>query len=316
MGTRIFARIVPKLFLPEKESAKDRFFSSFHRIAGLNLTDIRMLKVPLEDTFVDVLVKAQNGLRLSESALSQASGISLEDLRKLKSGEPHEANLRQLARTLQLGPESLVAMARKAWSPERREVPGLAVFNTTYSDMTVNAYLAWDRASKEAVAFDTGANAYGMLATVRKENLKLRFLLLTHTHGDHVADVDRIVSETRCELACSAKEPFAKAKSFDPGQRFQVGALEIETRATFGHSPGGTTFVIHGLGELVAVVGDAIFASSMGGGKVSYADALATNRSQILSLPDSCILCPGHGPLTTVGEEKRHNPFFPEFQNR
>jgi glyoxylase-like metal-dependent hydrolase (beta-lactamase superfamily II) len=48
----------------------------------------------------------------------------------------------------------------------------------------------------------------------------------------------------------------------------------------------------------------------MGGGAVSYADALRTNKSAILSLPDNTVLCPGHGPLTTVGEEKVHNPFF------
>jgi glyoxylase-like metal-dependent hydrolase (beta-lactamase superfamily II) len=54
-----------------------------------------------------------------------------------------------------------------------------------------------------------------------------------------------------------------------------------------------------------------MFASSMGGGGVSYADALRNNREQILTLPDDTILCPGHGPLTTVGEEKQHNSFFP-----
>ena len=61
----------------------------------------------------------------------------------------------------------------------------------------------------------------------------------------------------------------------------------------------------------MAVVGDAMFAGSMGGGGVSYADALGTNRAEILTLPDETILCPGHGPLTTVGEQKVHNPFFP-----
>jgi glyoxylase-like metal-dependent hydrolase (beta-lactamase superfamily II) len=54
-----------------------------------------------------------------------------------------------------------------------------------------------------------------------------------------------------------------------------------------------------------------MFAGSMGGGMISYADALRTNREQILSLPDETILAPGHGPLTTVGEQKRRNPFFP-----
>ena len=77
---------------------------------------------------------------------------------------------------------------------------------------------------------------------------------------------------------------------------------------------GGTTYAVSGLARPVAVVGDAMFAGSMGGGKVSYADALRTNREHILSLPDETIVCPGHGPMSSVGEEKGHNPFFPEFK--
>jgi glyoxylase-like metal-dependent hydrolase (beta-lactamase superfamily II) len=57
-----------------------------------------------------------------------------------------------------------------------------------------------------------------------------------------------------------------------------------------------------------------MFAGSMGGGMISWADALRTNREKIFTLPDETLLCPGHGPLTTVGEEKRHNPFYPEFK--
>ncbi len=77
---------------------------------------------------------------------------------------------------------------------------------------------------------------------------------------------------------------------------------------------GGTTYVISGLAAPVAVVGDALFAGSMGGGMISYDDALKNNREKIMTLPDETILCPGHGPMTTVAEEKRHNPFFPEFK--
>ncbi|MNU11005.1 putative metallo-hydrolase [compost metagenome] len=51
----------------------------------------------------------------------------------------------------------------------------------------------------------------------------------------------------------------------------------------------------------------------MGGGVVSYEDALANNRREVFSLPDETIVCPGHGPLTTIGLEKQHNPFYPEF---
>jgi len=76
---------------------------------------------------------------------------------------------------------------------------------------------------------------------------------------------------------------------------------------------GGMTYVADGLERPIAIVGDAIFAGSMGGGMISYENALSTNREKIMTLPNETILCPGHGPMTTVGEEKRNNPFFPEF---
>ena len=72
--------------------------------------------------------------------------------------------------------------------------------------------------------------------------------------------------------------------------------------------------MINGLARPVAIVGDALFAQSMGGGMVSYQDALTTNRAELFTLQDDTIICPGHGPMTTVGEEKAHNPFYPEFK--
>ncbi len=89
-----------------------------------------------------------------------------------------------------------------------------------------------------------------------------------------------------------------------------MGALEIEARLTSGHSAGGTTYVISGLERPVAIVGDSLFAGSMGGGAVSYQDALKNNLEKILTLPEETIVCPGHGPLTTVGKERKENPFF------
>jgi glyoxylase-like metal-dependent hydrolase (beta-lactamase superfamily II) len=109
-------------------------------------------------------------------------------------------------------------------------------------------------------------------------------------------------------------EPWLSTQLFDYGTTFQLGELEIETRQTTGHSRGGVTYIIHGLAKPVAIVGDALFASSMGGGVVSFTDALKTNREQIFTLPEDTIICPGHGPMTTVGEEKAHNPFYPEFK--
>ena len=70
------------------------------------------------------------------------------------------------------------------------------------------------------------------------------------------------------------------------------------------------TYFVTGLAHPLAIVGDSIFAGSMGGGNVSYKDAVNNNLKKILTLPDDTIICPGHGPLTTVAEEKEHNPFF------
>ena len=70
------------------------------------------------------------------------------------------------------------------------------------------------------------------------------------------------------------------------------------------------TYVVTGLAHPIAIVGDSLFAGSMGGGNVSYRDALQNNLEKILTLPDETIICPGHGPMTTVGEEKQTQPVF------
>jgi glyoxylase-like metal-dependent hydrolase (beta-lactamase superfamily II) len=136
-------------------------------------------------------------------------------------------------------------------------------------------------------------------------------ILLTHTHPDHIADLATLKTATRAAAFVSKLEAMPDAETFEVGHNFTVGTLKVETRLTSGHSKGGITYVINGLSTPIAVVGDALFAASMGGGGVSYADALKNNRQQIFTLPDDTVLCPGHGPLTTVGEEKVHNPFFP-----
>jgi len=275
-----------------------------------------MANIPLEDSFSDIIGKAQRGLKLSDEQLSQRAGVSVSDLQASKQGQAKEPTLRNLAATLGLGADRLVASAKKAWYPAARELAGLAQFNTPYEDMTVNAYLAWDEVSKQAVAFDTGATSEPMLEFARQRALTISTVLLTHTHPDHIADLSRLRKHTGAPAFVSQLEPTPQAEGFSEGRSFVVGALRIETRKTSGHSVGGITYVISGLKTAVAIVGDSIFAGSMGGGAISYADALENNRTKILSLPNETVLCPGHGPLTTAGEEKQHNPFFPEFQNK
>ncbi len=266
------------------------------------------MAIPLEDNFEDVIGKAQRGLKISDSELTAAAGISIEALQQARNGEATAETLARLALALGLNAKALAELPN--YTPGDVSVKGLAAFSTPWNNMLVNSYVMWDEATGEAVAFDTGMDCGGLLDLLREKGLKLRMILLTHTHGDHIFDLDRLKENTGAPAFVSEREPLAGAEAFEAGREFQCGNLRIETRLTWGHSKGGITYVVHGLERPVAVVGDAIFAGSMGGGSVSYQDALKTNREQILALPPETVLCPGHGPTTTAGEEQTHNPFF------
>jgi glyoxylase-like metal-dependent hydrolase (beta-lactamase superfamily II) len=100
------------------------------------------------------------------------------------------------------------------------------------------------------------------------------------------------------------------AKTFKENAHFHIGTLAIKSLLTAGHSPGLTTFFVTGLSWPIAVVGDSIFASSMGGSPDHFADQYRNNKEKILTLPRDTVLACGHGPLTTLAQEKQHNPFF------
>jgi hydroxyacylglutathione hydrolase len=269
------------------------------------------MSIPLEDNVSDIIGKAQRGLGVSDSQLAERSGVSAEKIRKLREGDFDDDAIERAAPVLKLDAAALQKLAAGEWNPETSgEIEGLAQFNTNYHDMTVNAYLVWDPATREAAAFDTGADCSHMLQRIEKKNLRVRLILLTHAHPDHVADLRRLRKATGVPVYISELEAEEGVEAIAEGKRFRVGSLEIEARLTSGHSPGGMTYVVIGLSRPVAIVGDSLFAGSMGGGNVSYDDALRNNREKVLTLPDDTIICPGHGPLSTVGKEKRDNPFF------
>lgn len=271
------------------------------------------MTIPLEDQFQDILQKAVRGTKTTPEAIAAKAGLSAPHAAGVLSGSFDEPGALALAAALGLAGDRLVRLAKNEYVPAVIEpMTGLAQFNTVFDDMTVNSYLVWDPASKRAVAFDTGTDVSGMLETIKAHGLTLDLILLTHSHGDHIFELDRLKEKTGAPAYIGEREPIEGAETFAAGREFAVGALKIETRSTWGHSAGGITYVVHGLPRTLAIVGDAMFAGSMGGGGVSYADALATNRKEILTLPGETVICPGHGPLTTVVEQKQHNPFFPE----
>jgi hydroxyacylglutathione hydrolase len=272
-----------------------------------------MARIPLEDNFSDIINKAQRGLKISDDDLARRAEVTVSDLADVKKGRPLIAVIRRIARHLRLGPDALEALATGNWYPAQPNFPtGFAAFNTAYEDMTVNSYLVWDARTRLAAAFDTGADCTSMLDTIAAENLNLRYLFLTHTHEDHIADLTRLVESTRTEVWANTLEPapYPQAKTFEQNVHFHVGPLSVKTLLTSGHSPGMTTYYITGLSWPLAVVGDAVFAGSMGGSSIAYDEQFRNNKEKILTLPRDTVLACGHGPLSTVGQEKQHNPFF------
>lgn len=272
-----------------------------------------MARIPLEDNFNDVINKAQRGLQISDAELAARADVAVDELAAVKDGKPIDAVIRRVARHLRLSPDALEALAHKRWYPDLPDFPkGFAAFNTPYHDMTVNSYLVWDARAKVAAAFDTGATCQAMLDLIRTEDLTLRYIFITHTHPDHIADLPHLVAETKAEVWASELEPVDSpgAKTFKENAHFHVGALAIKTLFTFGHSPGMTTFFITGLSWPLAIVGDSVFASSMGGSATHFAEQYRNNKEKIFTLPRDTVLACGHGPLTTLAQEKAHNPFF------
>lgn len=243
-------------------------------------------QLPLEDSISDIVEKASAALGVDQ-APSLASPGDLDHAERL----------------LGLRTGSLTSL--RDWHPGPLEVPaGLTVCTTSFDGLLVNSYLVRDGAN-EAVVFDTGSDCDPLLET----GARIRRIFLTHAHGDHVFDLDRLIEKTGATAHLSAREYLDGTVPFQNGEAFQVGGLTVKALKTDGHADGGTTFFVTGLERPLAFTGDALFAGSMGGALRKWKAALHSLRDVILKLPPETILCPGHGPLTTVALERRHNPF-------
>jgi glyoxylase-like metal-dependent hydrolase (beta-lactamase superfamily II) len=192
-----------------------------------------------------------------------------------------------------------------------------------------NCYLVGSPEISEAALIDPGEEADLFLRRLKHEGFELKQIWLTHGHVDHVDGVKRVVQETGAEVylhpedrmlydnyvAQRAKYGLQAVDSPPPpdhdlnhGDELLVGEYRFSVRHVPGHSKGGVAFVGHG----VAFSGDALFTGSIGRTDLPGGDTetlLTSIRDQLLSLPDETVVYPGHGPETTIGTEKRTNPF-------
>lgn len=274
------------------------------------------LPLPLEDSWTDVLGKAMRGAGLDAAKLAAVSGLSAARIAAILDGEKAEENaIRSLAVALGLRPGALADLAAGRYHPgplDAARWPDVHQIPSRYADMTVNAWLIGDPASREAILFDAGTDAQAVRATAAAHRLTPVLLCVTHAHEDHVAALPAIARAFGLRVVAPKGEPLPEALLAEEGAEFSAGTLRARARLTDGHSRGHLAWVLTGHPSWpgpVAVVGDALFAGSMGGGQVSFARLRKNVREKLLTLPRETLLCPGHGPATTVDLERTHNPF-------
>jgi len=297
--------VLPRAASRDKPHACDRgnFHYRFH--------------VQLEDHLGDIIRKACAMNGVAKTVAARAAEISESEF--LAFGETGKSaqkiNLPALAKLLGLNAAKLEAIAN-GWLPAKTDISRwhqLRVIITKDDDFAVNCFLVWDEAARAAALFDTGLDATPILDCLAAERLQLEHIFITHSHWDHVEALPQIrAAWPQARLHSGSKSAPVDQRNKN-SEIIHLGGLCVTHRETPGHAADGVTYLIGNWPDdapHVAVVGDTIFAGSMGNGNGQWELAKQKIREQILSLPAETLICPGHGPLTTVAEEKEHNPFF------
>ncbi|HZY65391.1 MAG TPA: MBL fold metallo-hydrolase [Rubrobacteraceae bacterium] len=193
-----------------------------------------------------------------------------------------------------------------------------------------NCYVIGDEASGEGALVDPGDEAYRIALAVEQTEVEIGQILLTHAHIDHIGAVAQLAEEYACPILIHAEAKpmlaqaptqammmglkFGKVPSADryieDEEVVEVGGLRLKALYTPGHAPGHLAFYVEEEGLVLS--GDALFAGSVGrvdlpGGSMEVLMNSITER--LLTLPDETRVYPGHGPETTIGNEKAYNPF-------
>lgn len=192
-----------------------------------------------------------------------------------------------------------------------------------------NCYLLASEQTRDGMVIDPAGDASRILSNIHELGLKISLIVATHTHPDHIGAIGPIVESTGASFAVHTAEAktlqsddFSQFTSIDPtfkqppppdrlledNDTIIIGDLKFQVLHTPGHSPGGICLV----GYSIVFSGDALFNSGIGrtdGPGGDYNLLISSLRTKLLVLPEQTVVLPGHGPKTTIGQEKRNNPF-------
>ncbi len=277
-----------------------------------------MLNMPLEDHAGDIIRKSRMGRGVSAIEVASAANLNPHQLQQFEEDghEIPELNFEAVAERLTLDPAKLRQIA-SGWEPHTHDMHQWTHFRHIETDdggMAVNCFLIWDDASKVGALFDTGWILPPIQSLIETHSIQLQHIFITHSHYDHIEALGKVRQFAPEALLHSNIKSAPKAQQLVPDERFQLGSLTVSYRETPGHADDGVTYVVEGFPAEqpnLVIVGDAIFAGSIGGAPKHFELARTKVLDEVLSLPGNSLICPGHGPLTTVSEERKHNPFFP-----
>ncbi len=171
-----------------------------------------------------------------------------------------------------------------------------------------NTYIVGCRETGDALLIDAGDDTPEYDAFLSAIEARLVGVFLTHLHWDHDAGLDSILRRHNVPVYSSTGTT-SNGKAVGEGDSLPLGKLNTRVLRTSGHTPNSITLVVE---NRFAFVGDALFAGSIGGtsGAAAKNEEMDNIQKKIFTLPDDLLICPGHGPMTTVGIEKNGNPFF------
>ncbi len=274
-------------------------------------------QLALEDDPSDVLRKAMYGNRLGPTGLADRTGLDPAAVAAWMRGEgvPSEDQARAVAVVLRLDPGKFADTAARRWYPGAELPP--EVRHHPHDPHPSNGYLFFLEDGKTAALVDPAGYPRTLLDAVNEGPYALRYVLITHRHADHcdaTADVARAFPAAQIVMhradAPAIGALAGRALPVRDGDELPFGeGAAIRMLHTPGHTDGSSSFLFRS----TLFTGDTLFAGSVGGamGDVStYDDILASIRFKFFALDDQTVVMPGHGPPSTIGQEKAHNPFF------
>ena len=258
----------------------------------------------LEDDFTYVLRKALAGHGLTPEQAGVRARLTDNEVRTLLNGTFDAASARQLAPIVGLNPDALAS--HNIYQPRPLDLVGIARLDLPFGTEQVNAWLVTD--DNVSVLFDAGGETSGLLEAVAAHGIRLPDMaFITHAHRDHIGVLEHLLGAGVPVYAAGISGTLAMR----PGDMVNCGQLAILACDLSGHASPALGFHIDGMEQPVLVTGDALFAGSMGGCATPavYQHALHRLREVLGPLPDATVILPGHGPATTLGEERTANPF-------